>query len=120
VSVTKRDTRQNGEEAAMITRVWRGRTGLQTADGYADFLKRTAYPDYGEVEGNRGWMLLRRDLDGSVELMFVSFWESMESVQRYTGGEAERPKYYPEDRAALLELPKRADHYTVLDAQLRF
>lgn len=103
----------------MITRVWRGRTGVDAAERYAEFLKRTAFPDYGEVEGNKGWILLRRDLAESVEFMFVSFWESMDAVHRYAGGDPERPKYYPEDRAALLELPDRADLYTVLDTQLR-
>lgn len=102
----------------MITRVWRGRTGYDAAEGYEEFLKRTAYPDYGEVEGNKGWLLLRRDLTGYVEFMFVSFWESMDAVHRYAGDEAEQPKYYPEDKAALLELPERADHYTLIDAQV--
>ncbi len=104
----------------MITRVWRGRTGADAAEEYEEFLRRTAYPDYGEVEGNKGWILLRRDIadSDSVEFMFVSFWESMDAVHRYAGGDAERPKYYAEDRAALLELPERADLYAVIDAQL--
>jgi heme-degrading monooxygenase HmoA len=103
----------------MITRVWQGRTGADAAAEYEEFLRRTAYPDYGDVEGNKGWILLRRDLADSVEFMFVSFWESMHAVHRYAGGDAERPKYYAEDRAALLELPERADLYAVVDAQIR-
>jgi hypothetical protein len=58
----------------MITRVWRGSTSAASADGYEAFLKETAYPDYGGVEGNRGWLLLRRATTESVvEFMFVSF-----------------------------------------------
>ncbi len=102
----------------MITRVWRGRTSVAGADAYEAFLKRTAYPDYGGVEGNRGWILLRRAATESVEFMFVSFWESMDALRRYAGADPERPKYYPEDRAALLELPERADHYEVVDAKV--
>jgi heme-degrading monooxygenase HmoA len=102
----------------MITRVWRGSTSLASADGYEAFLKETAYPDYGGVEGNRGWLLLRRATKDSVEFMFVSFWDSMEALRRYAGPDPERPKYYPEDKAALLELPERADHYDVVDAQI--
>ena len=49
----------------MITRVWRGRTSLTRADAYEAFLKETAYPDYGDVDGNRGWLLLRRPGTGS-------------------------------------------------------
>lgn len=103
----------------MITRVWRGKTSLDKAGPYAAFLERTAYDDYGGVEGNRGWILLRRATADAVELMFVSFWESMDALRTYTGGDPERPKYYPEDRAALLELPDAVEHYEVVDAQVR-
>ena len=55
--------------------------------------------------------------------MFVSFWESMQAVAQYSGGDPEHPKYYPEDKAALLELPEHAEHFElvdmVLDANLR-
>ena len=102
----------------MITRVWRGRTSREQAEAYGEFLERMAYPDYGGVEGNRGWILMRRPTADAVEFMFVSFWESMDALRAYTGGDPERPKYYPEDRAALLELPDFVEHYEVMDAQL--
>ncbi len=103
----------------MIVRMWRGRASLSRAGQYEKFLKETAYPDYGDVEGNRGWLLVRREIDGAVEFMFVSLWESMDALRRYAGDDIERPKYYPEDRAALLELPDRADHYEVVDLHLK-
>ena len=103
----------------MITRVWKGRTSREKATEYGEFLKRTAYPDYGDVAGNRGWLLLRQDVGEAVEFMFVSFWESEEALRRYAGADAELPKYYPEDRAALLELPERAEHYELLDANVK-
>jgi len=102
----------------MIVRVWSGRTSTDKAEVYKKFLRETAYSDYGDVEGNRGWMLLARDRAESVELMFVSLWDSMQALERYTGGEPQRPKYYPEDRAALLELPDKVDHFDVVDFQI--
>ena len=104
----------------MITRVWRGKTSAEKADGYERFLKETAYPDYGDVEGNRGWILLRQPSADTVEFMFVSFWDSMDALRRYAGSDPSRPKYYAEDRAALLELPERADHYDVVDVRINF
>jgi hypothetical protein len=62
-------------------------------------------------------MLLKRPLDDAVEFMFVSYWDSMAAVERYAGVDPERPKYYPEDRAALLDLPDRVDHFEVVDLQ---
>jgi hypothetical protein len=102
----------------MIARIWRGRTSAEKAEDYAKFLKEAAYPDYGSVEGNRGWVLLSRPLGDAVEFEFVSFWDDMEAIRRYTGGDPETPKYYPEDRAALLELPDKVEHRDVLDVQL--
>jgi len=104
----------------MIIRVWRGKTSLPKADEYERFLKYMAYPDYGDVPGNRGWMLLRRPVSDAVEFMFVSFWGSMEALVDYTGGDPNRPKYYPEDRAALLELPQEVEHYSLVDLQPRW
>ena len=104
----------------MIIRVWRGTTSVAKAAEYERFLKETAYPDYGEVRGNRGWILMRRPASDAVEFMFVSFWDSMEALVEYTGGDPERPKYYAEDKAALLELPQGVEHYDVVDLQSRW
>jgi heme-degrading monooxygenase HmoA len=104
----------------MIIRVWRGRTEMAKADGYERFLRDMAFPDYGEVPGNRGWILLRRPVSDTTEFMFVSFWDSMDALAAYTSGNPERPKYYPEDRAALLELPEGVEHYQVVDLQARW
>ncbi len=102
----------------MIARIWTGRTSIANADAYGAFLHRTAYPDYGGVEGNRGWLLLRRPTADAVEFTFVSLWESIEAVHRYAGADAEQPKYYPEDQQHLLELPERATNYEVVGADL--
>lgn len=99
----------------MIVRVWSGRTAEAKAPEYERFLKETAYPDYGDVAGNRGWMLFKRHEDDAVRFTFVSLWESIEALRRYTGDTPERPKYYAEDRAALLELPERADLHELVD-----
>lgn len=102
----------------MITRIWRGRTTRERAFSYGEFLRRTAYPDYGGAAGNRGWMLLRRDREAEVEFAFVSFWESLEALRRYAGPDPEQPKYYAEDRGALFALPEQAELYETVDVQL--
>ncbi|MFZ0502028.1 MAG: hypothetical protein WAU49_07095 [Steroidobacteraceae bacterium] len=104
----------------MIVRVWRGKSRLAEADAYSSFLQACAYPDYGEVDGNRGWMLLKRPLGDCMEFMFVSLWDSMDALVRYTGGDPSQPKYYPEDRAALVELPDTVDHFEIVDLQSRW
>jgi hypothetical protein len=84
---------------------------MAKADAYKTFLRNMARPDYGEAEGNRGWMLLTRSAAETMDFMFVSLWDSLQAIAQYTGGDPERPKYYAEDRAALLELPDRVEHF---------
>lgn len=62
----------------------------------------------------------RAEVSGIIEFMFVSFWDSVDALAEYTGGDPERPKYYPEDRAVLLELPEGVEHYQVVDLQARW
>jgi heme-degrading monooxygenase HmoA len=104
----------------MIIRVWRGRTPIADAAEYERFLREMAYPDDGEVPGNRGWILLRHRVSDTVEFMFLSSWDSVEALAEYTGGDPERPNYYPKDRAALIELPEGVEHYQVVDLQARW
>ena len=104
----------------MIVRTWTGRTARENAEIYGAFLERTAFPDYGDVPGNRGWLLLRRDDGDAVAFTLVSFWDSMDAVRRYAGEQAERPKYYSEDEKYLLELPPAAELHETVDVQLRF
>lgn len=104
----------------MIVRLWRGRSAAAEAEAYSEFLRECAYPDYGEADGNRGWMLLRRPLGEFVELMLVSFWDSMDALVKYAEGDPDRPKYYPEDRAALVDPPDRVDHFEIVDLQPRW
>jgi heme-degrading monooxygenase HmoA len=103
----------------MIAKLWRGRTAAADAEAYGAFLQRTAHPDYGGVEGNRGWVLLRREAGDAVEFGFLSLWDSMDAVRRYAGEIAERPKYYPEDERYLLERPGAAELFEVVDTHLR-
>lgn len=52
--------------------------------------------------------------------MFVSLWDSLDAVERYAHGNPEQPQYYPEDRAALLNLPDRVEHFEIIDLQSRW
>ena len=104
----------------MLTRVWRGRAKKEVADCYEDFLRRTAYPDYGSISGNQGWLLLRRDISNDVEFVLISFWESEAALQRYAGPDTEKPHYYDEDRAALLDPLLPAENFVTIDARVRW
>ena len=89
----------------------------------ADSARALAQSSHNERSGSLSrsrWMLLRRLVSDNVEFMFVSFWDSMDVLAEYTGGSPEQPKYYPEDRAALLQLPEGVEHYQLVDLQARW
>ena len=87
----------------MIARLWHGMTRLSDADGYAEFMKVRAAPDYGSVDGLERLYFLRRDESDVAHFLLVTIWDSMDSVKQFAGDEPEKAKYYSEDDDFLLE-----------------
>ena len=93
-----------------ITRVWHGRTRVEHADEYLQFLIDTGVTDYKSVEGNLSVEIWRR-LDGDVcHFWTVTKWDSYESIRKFAGGDLEKAKYYPEDSKYLLEFEPTVQH----------
>jgi len=98
----------------MIARIWHGRTPVEKADDYLDYVKRTGIDEYRSVEGSRGQYILRQIKGEVAEFTVLSFWESMDAVRAFAGPTPEKPVYYPEDEAYLLELEDEVAHYDVV------
>jgi heme-degrading monooxygenase HmoA len=95
----------------MIARIWRGSTEAAKADEYLDYLRATGVEQTRAIAGNRGVRILRRVGDGRAEFLFISFWESLESIRAFAGEDIERAVYYPKDTEFLLELEPTVAHY---------
>jgi heme-degrading monooxygenase HmoA len=98
----------------MIARTWHGVVPAGKADEYFDYLKRTGVPDLRGTPGNRGVYVLRRLEGDRAHFLLISLWESREAIRAFAGDDIERARYYPEDRAFLLELEPRVTHYETL------
>ncbi len=98
----------------MITRIWHGEVAPENSDAYLEYLNRTGVPDYRATDGNRGVYVLRRGEDDRVHFLTVSFWESMEKVEGFSGADPERATYYPEDEEFLLRFEPTVRHYEVV------
>ena len=97
----------------MIARLWHGAVPAERSDAYLEYLEKTGVPDSRATPGNRGVYVLRR-LDGkTAHFLFVSLWESFESIGAFAGTDVEKARYYPEDPAYLLELEPTVTHYEV-------
>jgi heme-degrading monooxygenase HmoA len=95
----------------MITRVWHGRTSLQHADHYLDFLLHRGTQEYRETPGNisvKVWVRKEKDV---CHFYTVTEWKDLDAVKGFSGEDYERAVYYPEDEGILLEFEEKVTHY---------
>jgi heme-degrading monooxygenase HmoA len=101
----------------MIARLWRGVVRADDADDYAAYVQETGIEGYLQTPGNKGAWLLRRPDGDRVEIVTLSFWDSVEAIAAFAGEDIERAVYYPEDEQYLLERDPRVVHYQVPDTE---
>jgi heme-degrading monooxygenase HmoA len=97
----------------MIARIWHGMTNMTNLDAYADFLKKTAMPDYKTTAGFKGLTFLRNISNGVANFVLITYWEDMEAIKGFAGLDYEKAKYYPEDNNFLLEFEETVQHFEV-------
>jgi heme-degrading monooxygenase HmoA len=87
-----------------IARIWRGRTRRDRADEYEAYNYEAGIkPLIGKALGVQ---TLREDRAGETEFMTISYWESVEAMSEFTGGEPTRIHHLPRDKEFLIELPR--------------
>jgi heme-degrading monooxygenase HmoA len=97
----------------VIARIWHGMTGTEKANEYSEFLRQRAIPDYQSVPGNLSVHILRREEGERTHFITLTFWESMEAIEKFAGVPVDRAKYYDEDKEFLLEFESRVTHWEV-------
>ena len=100
----------------MIARTWRGATSETDGDQYLQYLQATGVAECRATAGNLGVYVLRRDAGNRAEFLFLSLWDSMDSVREFAGREPERAVFFPQDEQYLVERDEVVDHYQVLVA----
>jgi heme-degrading monooxygenase HmoA len=100
----------------VISRIWHGWTRPEDADAYETFLREEMLPSIDEVPGYRGATLLRRDLDGEIEFVTITRFESLDAVREFAGENVEQAVVRPEAQRLLKRYDSRSLHYeTVVD-----
>ncbi len=95
----------------MIARIWHGKTEVNNADAYLEYLFKSGIPAYRATAGNKGAWVLRRIDGDTAHFITLSFWESREAIAAFAGADIEIAKYYPEDKKYLLEFEPTVTHY---------
>lgn len=87
-----------------IARTWRGRVPTAKADEYARCNYQVGIRPLEEKA--LGVQSLREDRAGESEFIIISYWESVEAMARFTGGDPRRAHHLPRDGEFLIELPQ--------------
>lgn len=101
-----------------IARVWRGRTLASRADEYARYLDESGVAKILATRGNLGVTVLRREEKRETEFLVMSFWESVEAIQRFAGRDYGKAVILPRDREYLIRVEPNVDHYEVLREEI--
>ena len=94
----------DGTSQPRIARIWRGRTTRERADEYAPYLYEVGIKPLEEKA--LGVQLFREDRATESEFVTISYWESVEAMSRFTGGDPTRIHHLDRDPEFLIELPR--------------
>jgi heme-degrading monooxygenase HmoA len=95
-----------------IARIWRGRTERKRADEYEAYLYEVGIKPL--IVKAMGVQNLREDREQESEFITISYWENVEAMSRFTGGDPTRIHHLPRDKEFLIELPERVQILKIL------
>jgi heme-degrading monooxygenase HmoA len=99
----------------MIIREWRGRARRSQADAYPRHFRERVISELREVPGFMGAQLSRRDVDGGVEFLVLTQWQSMDAIRGFAGTEVDKAVVEPGAAATLVEFDERVRHYEIVE-----
>lgn len=97
----------------MIARLWRGWTAPENADAYEQLLHTEILPGLTGIDGYRGAYVLRREDDGRVAFITITFFESLAAVRAFAGESYEGAVLSPGAHALLARFDDAAEHFDV-------
>jgi uncharacterized protein len=104
----------SSRDKGLILRMWRARSTVDKSSEYVEHATKKVFPTLRAIEGHRGAYLLRRAVDGAIELIVLTLWESMEAVRKFAGEEPEKAVVEPEARAVLTAFDDSVTHFEVV------
>jgi heme-degrading monooxygenase HmoA len=97
----------------MIARIWSAQTTPARAPTYLDHLRTRVLPALKALDGYGGAMLLERAASGAMEIIVITFWQSLDSIRGFTGPDLEKAVVADEAAALLTQFDERVRHYEV-------
>jgi heme-degrading monooxygenase HmoA len=98
----------------MIARIWTAKVAKGRAHVYTDHLKSQALTTLRKVDGYIGAKLLERETNEGVEIVVVTFWQSLDSIRKFAGPDLEKAVVSDDIVSLFLQYDQRVKHYKVV------
>lgn len=102
----------------MVIREWRARASNESKSLYPNHFREFVLPKLRNLEGFVAASLLTRELDGEIEFVVITRWQSMQSVMKFAGPEFDKAVVEPEAAKGLLSYDRTVQHYDVVEEWL--
>jgi heme-degrading monooxygenase HmoA len=102
---------------SVIARYWAATTTKENAPLYAHHLTTSVFPELQRLSGYEGGKLLQRDDRGRVEVIVITFWESLDSIRAFAGDDLEQAVVPDKAAAFLSDYDRRVKHFEVVAGQ---
>lgn len=98
-----------------IVRIWRGRTTPSRADAYEAYHREAGITPL--IAKALGVQSFREDRAEETEFVTISYWESVEEMSVFTGGEAAAVHHLERDPEFLIELPREVQILRMIESR---
>jgi heme-degrading monooxygenase HmoA len=98
----------------MIERVWSARTNKDGAQKYGELFRRVVLPELKAIAGYRGARVLERELNGGIELVVVTRWDSIDAIRIFAGEELDRAVVHDEAAVLFDDYDRKVRHFGVV------
>ena len=98
----------------MIARCWSARTSAERAPLYADHLRNAVFPVLKKLAGYKSGTLLRREIPDGVEVLVITYWDSLDSIRSFAGNDLETAVVADQAATLLNDFDRRVRHYEVV------
>jgi heme-degrading monooxygenase HmoA len=69
----------------MIVRTWKAEATKTNAKHYLEHFTNKVHPQLTKIQGFKKTFVLQRDIGDQVELLVMTFWDSIEDVKKFAG-----------------------------------
>jgi heme-degrading monooxygenase HmoA len=99
----------------MVARVWSAQATAQGARAYAAHFNNHVLPALRKLNGFVRAMLLERPQDEVVEILVLTFWQSLDSIRAFAGADLEKAVVADEAVPLLKHFDKHVRHFNVAE-----